>query len=161
MAFFFVGYKVNPDRKIGDIDGSDFILQLDPPSVRHVNKQSKSDHNINEGLQQQLQTHGDVHFIELNLVLQAYHFSNGQLHLRCIAQIPGIYNDTADAHVGPGSREPVPERGENNSTNSLPSKSFRPQNHLQKTSFNNEKSQFIKKLWKQQFFCWTNKISWY
>ncbi|KAF7987557.1 hypothetical protein HCN44_003319 [Aphidius gifuensis] len=48
---------------------------------------------------------------ELSIELKQSHFQNGQLNLRCIAQIPGIYRNVSDtSYLGTGLREPVPER---------------------------------------------------
>lgn len=48
---------------------------------------------------------------EISLTLQPFHYSNGRLNLRCIAQIPGIYTGQSELHLLSGMREPVPERG--------------------------------------------------
>ncbi|XP_012230893.1 platelet endothelial cell adhesion molecule-like [Linepithema humile] len=47
---------------------------------------------------------------EMSLTLQPFHYTNGQLNLRCTAQIPGIYSTTSELQLGTGIREPVPER---------------------------------------------------
>ncbi|XP_031845329.1 uncharacterized protein LOC116432475 [Nomia melanderi] len=52
----------------------------------------------------------DLQWIEIRLNLQPSHYSNGQLSLRCNAQIPGIYSAVNEVQLGPGLREPVPER---------------------------------------------------
>lgn len=49
---------------------------------------------------------------EVSLTLQPFHYTNGQLNLRCTAQIPGIYSAVSELQLGAGIREPVPERGE-------------------------------------------------
>lgn len=46
---------------------------------------------------------------EINLTIQPSHYLNGQLNLRCIAQIPGIYKVITDVQLN--AWEPVPERG--------------------------------------------------
>lgn len=48
---------------------------------------------------------------EINLTLQPFHYTNGQLTLRCTAQIPNIYSTMNEIQLGAGMREPVPERG--------------------------------------------------
>lgn len=53
---------------------------------------------------------GPVQWIEVRVNLQPFHYSNGQLNLRCTAQIPGIYSATSEVQLGAGLREPVPER---------------------------------------------------
>ncbi|XP_076659308.1 uncharacterized protein LOC143362763 [Halictus rubicundus] len=52
----------------------------------------------------------NLQWIEITVNLQQFHFSNGQLNLRCSAQIPGIYSAVSEVQLGPGLREPVPER---------------------------------------------------
>ncbi|CAL1686787.1 unnamed protein product [Lasius platythorax] len=47
---------------------------------------------------------------EISLSLQPFHYANGQLNLRCTAQIPGIYSTMSELQLGAGMREPVPER---------------------------------------------------
>lgn len=55
---------------------------------------------------------------ELNIDLKPSHYKSGQLNLRCIAQIPGIYRNISDiSYLDPGLREPVPERGKKKNTN--------------------------------------------
>ncbi|XP_015172614.1 PREDICTED: uncharacterized protein LOC107064439 [Polistes dominula] len=49
-------------------------------------------------------------WIGLSLLLQPFHYINGQLNLRCTAQIPGIYSSMNEIQLGAGLREPVPER---------------------------------------------------
>ncbi|KAI4481111.1 hypothetical protein M0804_009737 [Polistes exclamans] len=49
-------------------------------------------------------------WIGLSLLLQPFHYINGQLNLRCTAQIPGIYSAMNEIQLGAGLREPVPER---------------------------------------------------
>ncbi|KZC09452.1 hypothetical protein WN55_11195 [Dufourea novaeangliae] len=60
-------------------------------------------------------THGDqqenLQWIEIRVNLQPFYYSNGQLNLRCSAQIPGIYSAISEVQLGAGLREPVPERG--------------------------------------------------
>ncbi|XP_015431187.1 PREDICTED: uncharacterized protein LOC107187576 [Dufourea novaeangliae] len=59
-------------------------------------------------------THGDqqenLQWIEIRVNLQPFYYSNGQLNLRCSAQIPGIYSAISEVQLGAGLREPVPER---------------------------------------------------
>ena len=50
-------------------------------------------------------------WIEMSLHLQSSHYVNGQLNLRCTAEIPGIYIQSSEVQLGAGLREPVPERG--------------------------------------------------
>ncbi|KAI4498999.1 hypothetical protein M0802_005865 [Mischocyttarus mexicanus] len=50
-------------------------------------------------------------WIGLTILLQPFHYINGQLNLRCTAQIPGIYSSMNEIQLGAGLREPVPERG--------------------------------------------------
>ncbi|XP_014488257.1 PREDICTED: uncharacterized protein LOC106751724 [Dinoponera quadriceps] len=47
---------------------------------------------------------------EVSLTLQPFHYTNGQLTLRCTAHIPGIYSAVSELQLGAGVREPVPER---------------------------------------------------
>ncbi|KAG7211677.1 hypothetical protein KM043_010927 [Ampulex compressa] len=54
--------------------------------------------------------HGGPQSSEISLTLQPFHYSNGQLNLRCTAQIPGIYSSMSEVQLGAGLREPVPER---------------------------------------------------
>lgn len=54
--------------------------------------------------------HQRQQWIALSLHLQPFHFANGQLNLRCSAQIPGIYSSMSEIQLGAGLREPVPER---------------------------------------------------
>ncbi|KAF7386138.1 hypothetical protein HZH68_013270 [Vespula germanica] len=61
--------------------------------------------------EQQQQQHQQQQWIALSLPLQPFHYSNGQLNLRCNAQIPGIYSSMNELQLGAGLREPVPERG--------------------------------------------------
>ena len=49
--------------------------------------------------------------IELNMLLQTFHYRNGQLNLRCTAKIAGIYEESSELQLGSRPREPVPERG--------------------------------------------------
>ncbi|XP_043504599.1 uncharacterized protein LOC122525737 [Polistes fuscatus] len=49
-------------------------------------------------------------WIGLSLLLQPFHYINGQLNLRCTAQIPGIYSSMNEIQLGAGLSEPVPER---------------------------------------------------
>lgn len=60
--------------------------------------------------EQQQQQHQQQQWIALSLPLQPFHYSNGQLNLRCNAQIPGIYSSMNELQLGAGLREPVPER---------------------------------------------------
>ncbi|KOX70494.1 hypothetical protein WN51_02550 [Melipona quadrifasciata] len=48
--------------------------------------------------------------IEIMVTLQPFHFLNGQLNLRCSAQILGIYSAISEVQLSAGLREPVPER---------------------------------------------------
>lgn len=50
-------------------------------------------------------------WIEMSLLLHSSHYLNGQLSLRCIAEIADIYSQTSEVQLGAGLREPVPERG--------------------------------------------------
>ncbi|XP_053972903.1 uncharacterized protein LOC128886164 isoform X2 [Hylaeus anthracinus] len=52
----------------------------------------------------------NLQWIGIRLDLQPAHFSNGQLNLRCNAQIPGIYSAISEVQLGAGLREPIPER---------------------------------------------------
>ncbi|XP_076683124.1 uncharacterized protein LOC143376532 [Andrena cerasifolii] len=52
----------------------------------------------------------NLQWIEIRVNLQPLHYSNGQLNLRCSAQIPGIYSAISEVQLGAGLREPVPER---------------------------------------------------
>ncbi|XP_017797668.1 PREDICTED: uncharacterized protein LOC108578784 [Habropoda laboriosa] len=52
----------------------------------------------------------NLQWIEIRIKLQQFHYLNGQLNLRCSAQIPGIYSETSEVQLGAGLREPVPER---------------------------------------------------
>ncbi|XP_012144187.1 uncharacterized protein LOC100881058 [Megachile rotundata] len=52
----------------------------------------------------------NLQWIEIRVNLQPFHYSNGQLNLRCSAQIPGIYSAISEVQLGGGLREPVPER---------------------------------------------------
>ncbi|XP_034180533.1 uncharacterized protein LOC117604310 [Osmia lignaria lignaria] len=52
----------------------------------------------------------NLQWIEIRVKLQPFHYSNGQLNLRCSAQIPGIYSAISEVQLGAGLREPVPER---------------------------------------------------
>ncbi|CAK9813291.1 hypothetical protein ANTPLA_LOCUS7781 [Anthophora plagiata] len=52
----------------------------------------------------------NLQWIEIRVKLEQFHYLNGQLNLRCTAQIPGIYSETSEVQLGAGLREPVPER---------------------------------------------------
>ncbi|XP_043251294.1 uncharacterized protein LOC143341834 [Colletes latitarsis] len=52
----------------------------------------------------------NLQWIEIRVNLEPFHYSNGQLNLRCSAQIPGIYSAISEVQLGAGLREPVPER---------------------------------------------------
>lgn len=52
----------------------------------------------------------NLQWIEIRVNLQSFHYSNGQLNLRCSAQIPGIYSAISEVQLGAGLREPRPER---------------------------------------------------
>lgn len=54
--------------------------------------------------------HDEWQWTQMNLTLQPYHYANGQLNLRCIAQIPEIFKATAEIQLN--AWEPIPERGE-------------------------------------------------
>ncbi|XP_015606015.1 uncharacterized protein LOC107272894 [Cephus cinctus] len=56
------------------------------------------------------QTDTGLQSSNLTLTIQPSHYSNGQLTLRCIAEIPGIFSSTSEVQIGTGLREPVPER---------------------------------------------------
>ncbi|KAM0734730.1 hypothetical protein ACS0PU_011549 [Formica fusca] len=61
--------------------------------------------------QQRTKDEDGAQWSEINLLLQPFHYTNGQLTLRCTAQIPdGIYLKTSELQLGTGLREPVPER---------------------------------------------------
>lgn len=45
---------------------------------------------------------------ELSIDLLPFHYTNNQLNLHCIAQIPGIYTAESEIQVQIGLREPVP-----------------------------------------------------
>ncbi|OXU24701.1 hypothetical protein TSAR_002545 [Trichomalopsis sarcophagae] len=64
--------------------------------------------------QQQQQQHRDEEderqWTELSLHLQPFHYSHGQLNLRCTAKIPGVYEQSSEVQLGSSLREPVPER---------------------------------------------------
>ncbi|XP_066591097.1 uncharacterized protein [Prorops nasuta] len=53
--------------------------------------------------------HAGLQWTEISLTLQSFHYVNGQLNLRCTADIPGIYSSMSELQLG-GLREPVPER---------------------------------------------------
>lgn len=48
---------------------------------------------------------------EISLVLRPYHFVGGQLTLRCVAKIPGIYERSSSVQLGTNQKEPIPARG--------------------------------------------------
>ncbi|XP_048506905.1 uncharacterized protein LOC105684870 isoform X2 [Athalia rosae] len=78
--------------------------------IGHVNtKQHRVESN--EGQQHNAVSSG-LQWSEINLVLKLLptHYVNGQLNLRCLAEIPAVYSSTAEVQLGPGLREPVPER---------------------------------------------------
>ncbi|KAK0089703.1 hypothetical protein PV326_004396, partial [Microctonus aethiopoides] len=52
--------------------------------------------------------HDEWQWSRMNLTLQPYHYANGQLNLRCIAQIPGIFKATTEIQLN--AWEPIPER---------------------------------------------------
>ncbi|XP_076751881.1 uncharacterized protein LOC143423999 [Xylocopa sonorina] len=52
----------------------------------------------------------NLQWIEIRVNLQPFHYSNGQLNLRCSGHIPGLYSKTSEVQLGAGLREPVPER---------------------------------------------------
>lgn len=82
----------------------------------HNNKErltSSKNYNVHQQ-DQQHQALGDLQWNDLTLTLQPFHYVNGQLNLRCIVEIPQIYNATSELQLGAGLREPVPERGELN-----------------------------------------------
>ncbi|XP_029171171.1 uncharacterized protein LOC114940614 [Nylanderia fulva] len=60
--------------------------------------------------QQRTKDDDGAQWSEINLTLQPFHYTNGQLTLRCTAQIPGIYSSMNELQLGAGVREPVPER---------------------------------------------------
>lgn len=53
----------------------------------------------------------NLQWIEITVNLQSFHFKDGQLNLRCSAQILGIYSAINEVQLAGGLREPVPERG--------------------------------------------------
>lgn len=49
---------------------------------------------------------------EISLFLQPYHFSEGQLSLRCNAKVPGTdYYEWSRVQLGANQKEPIPARG--------------------------------------------------
>ena len=50
-------------------------------------------------------------WIEVSLKIRANHYVNGQLTLRCVAEIGDIYSEYSEVQLATGLREPVPERG--------------------------------------------------
>lgn len=71
--------------------------------------------------QQRTKDEDGAQWSEINLLLQPFHYTNGQLTLRCTAQIPdGIYLKTSELQLGTGLREPVPERGDYKNFISMP-----------------------------------------
>lgn len=60
--------------------------------------------------QQLTKDENGAQWTEISLILQPFHYVNGQLNLRCTAQIPGIYSTMSELQLGAGLREPVPER---------------------------------------------------
>ncbi|XP_020278707.1 uncharacterized protein LOC109852190 isoform X2 [Pseudomyrmex gracilis] len=73
-----------------------FMLNNMPVEPTARNQETKDD----EGTQ----------WSEIGLTLQPFHYVNGYLNLRCIAQIPGIYLANSELQLGSSMREPVPER---------------------------------------------------
>ncbi|KAL2711827.1 platelet endothelial cell adhesion molecule-like isoform X1 [Vespula squamosa] len=74
-------------------------------------EQQKREHRREgTGVSSEQQQHQQQQWIALSLPLQIFHYSNGQLTLRCNAQIPGIYSSMNELQLGAGLREPVPER---------------------------------------------------
>ncbi|XP_011263283.1 platelet endothelial cell adhesion molecule [Camponotus floridanus] len=61
--------------------------------------------------QQRTKDEDGAQWSEISVILQPFHYaSNGQLILRCTAQIAGIYSTMSELQLGAGLREPVPER---------------------------------------------------
>ncbi|XP_076172608.1 uncharacterized protein LOC143149276 [Ptiloglossa arizonensis] len=81
----------------------DFYTKLQPQQ----SSQQKWDHN-------DAVSHADqpenLQWIEIKMNLEPFHYSNGQLNLRCSAMISGIYSAISEVQLGAGLREPVPER---------------------------------------------------
>ncbi|XP_046831974.1 uncharacterized protein LOC124430028 [Vespa crabro] len=72
-------------------------------------EQQKRDHR-REGTGVSSEQQQQQQWIALSLPLQLFYYTNGQLNLRCTAQIPGIYSSANEIQLGTGLREPVPER---------------------------------------------------
>ncbi|XP_017882284.1 uncharacterized protein LOC108626223 [Ceratina calcarata] len=100
LSFTLNNVAVEPDRK--------HQPQLYP--------QHRWDHN-NAAHADQLES---FQWIEISVNLQPSHYSNGQLNLRCSAQIRGIYSAISEVQLGTGLREPVPERVTSENGSSTP-----------------------------------------
>ncbi|XP_001603362.2 uncharacterized protein LOC100119624 isoform X2 [Nasonia vitripennis] len=96
-------------------------LQVGEPSQPSKRSQSKqrelnsiTHQDRHDDRQQQQQQHRDEEderqWTELSLHLQPFHYSHGQLNLRCTAKIPGVYEQSSEVQLGSSLREPVPER---------------------------------------------------
>ncbi|CAB0042836.1 unnamed protein product [Trichogramma brassicae] len=48
--------------------------------------------------------------IELSVPLQTFHYRSGQLNLRCVVKIAGVYEQWSELQLGASPWEPVPER---------------------------------------------------
>jgi hypothetical protein len=87
-----------------------FSLTLDflqvKATARRQRPKNDDDDEIDDGMQ----------WSEISLTLQPFHYSNGQLTLRCTAQIPNILSIMSEIQLG-AIREPVPERGERQNFN--------------------------------------------
>ncbi|XP_046474669.1 paramyosin isoform X1 [Neodiprion pinetum] len=86
-----------------------FTLNNVPVGQANV-KQRKFDSNFDG--HQHLATSPGLLGSELSLVLKLLpsHYVNGQLNLRCLAEIPAVYTSMSEVQLGPGQREPIPER---------------------------------------------------
>lgn len=77
----------------------------------------KSDYSVGSSNSAYMDNY-EVQLGELNIVIKQSHYVNGQLNLRCIAQIPGIYRNISEiSYLDTGLREPVPERGKQKALN--------------------------------------------
>lgn len=77
-----------------------FTLNNMPVEATTRRQRTKNEDEFDDGTQ----------WSEINLTLQPFHYTNGQLTLRCTAQIPNIYSTMNEIQLGAGMREPVPER---------------------------------------------------
>lgn len=89
-----------------------FLFQVGQTNARQ--EKIKSDYYVGSSNSAYMDDY-ELQLGELSIELKQSHFLNGQLNLRCIAQIPGIYRNVSDtSYLGTGLREPVPERGKIN-----------------------------------------------